>query len=114
VRHTRRLLFCLLAMAFAMPGAAGGQATTTPVTVPTVSETQSFTLTVPAPPPAPSTPVALPNRSRVEPAAAPLPRSLAYTGTNPLPLIAAGLAIVGLSLLTRRWSRARLRARAGV
>jgi hypothetical protein len=104
----------MLAAALGLPGGAIAQ-----------TETQSFSLQVPGPPasrPAPSpsrppsrpSPVALPNRSAVTPAAAPLPRALAYTGTNPLPLVAAGLGVVLLSLLARRWSRARLRARAGV
>ena len=107
------MLFALLAAGFLLPAAATGQGTT-----PTVQETQSFTLTVPAPPasaaapaaPAPA-PVALPNRSTAEPATGPLPRRLAYTGSDPLPIIAGGLALVALSLFARRWARARLRAR---
>lgn len=113
MRQLRRRLFPLLVAAFATAAPAAAQQTT-PTTVPTVAETQTFTLTVPAPPPgARPAPVALPNRSLPQPASGPLPRQLAYTGSNPLPLIAAGLAIAGLSLLARRWTRARLRARAG-
>jgi len=109
--HLRRRLFFLLAAAFPAPGAAAAQTAPAPHV-----ETQSFYLTIPAPPhaaPAPTPgPVALPNRSVAQPSAGPLPRQLAYTGTDPLPLIAGGLAVVALSLLARRRARARLRGRA--
>jgi hypothetical protein len=124
VRHRRLRAFALLVGGFPIVAAPAAAQSTTPATVPTGAETQSFTLTIPPPPPPPSASrsgsggptgaVALPNRSRAEPAAAPLPRRLAYTGSDPLPIIAGGLGVVLLSLLARRWTRARLRARAGV
>jgi hypothetical protein len=48
VRSVRRPLFALLAAAFLVPTSTLGQETT-PITVPTVQETQTFTLTVPTP-----------------------------------------------------------------
>lgn len=79
-----------------------------------MAETQSFTLTVPGAPSGHGGPVALPNRSLAEPETGPLPRRLAYTGTDPLLIVLAGLGVIALSLLARRWTRALGRARAGM
>ena len=87
----------LLAALAAPATPAVAQQTTTPA----VTETQSYTVTIPEPAAAPA-PAVVPSSAPT----APLPRRLAYTGGDPLLIIAGGLAIAALSLLVRRRTRA--------